>query len=109
MEDCLDVVKQWMTSNCLSMNDTKTEYLPVVTRTATALVDSSVIRVGDVTIIASRSVCNLDVVMDRHLDLKKQVSSIVSVCLFHLRHINRMSRYLPMTTKERVINAIINI
>ena len=107
MEDCLDVVKQWITSNCLCMNDNKTEYLPVVPRTAAALVDSSVIRVGDVTIIASRSVRNLGVVMDRHLDLKKQVSSIVSVCSFHLRHTNRMSRYLPMTTKERVFNAII--
>ena len=89
------------------MNDNKTEYLPAVPRTAAALVDSSVIRVGDVTIIASRSVRNLGVVMDRHLDLKKQVSSIVSVCSFHLRCINRMSRYLPMTTKERVVNAII--
>ena len=45
--------------------------------------------------------------MDRHLDLKKQVSSIVSVCSFHLRRINRTSCYLPMTTKERVVNAII--
>ena len=89
------------------MNDNTTEYLPVVPRTAAALVDSSVIRVGDVTIIASRSVRNLGVVKDRHLDLKKQVSSIVSVCSFHLRRINRMSRYLPMTTKERVFNAII--
>ena len=53
MEDCWDVVKQWMTSNCLCMNDNKTEYLPVVPKTASALVDSSVIRVGDVTIIAS--------------------------------------------------------
>ena len=88
------------------MNDNKTEYLPVVPRAASALVGSSVIRVGDVTIFASRSVRNLGVVMDRHLDLKKQVSSIVSVCSFHLRRFNRMSRYLPMTTKERVFNAI---
>ena len=107
IEDCLDVVKQWITLNCLCMNDNKTEYLPVVPRTAAALVDSIIICVRNVTIIASRSVRNLGVVMDRHLDLKKQVSSIVSVCSFHLRRINRMSRYLPLTTKERVVNAII--
>ena len=64
MEDFLDVVKQWITSNSLCMNDNKMEYLPVVPRTAAALVDRSVIRVGDVTIIASRSVRNLGVVMD---------------------------------------------
>ena len=40
-------------------------------------------------------------------DFKKQVSIIVSVCAFHLRYINEMSRYLPTKTKERVFNAII--
>ena len=67
------------------------------------LVDGSVIRVGDATITASRFVHNLGVV----IDFKKQVSSVVSVCSFHLRHINKMSRYLPMVTKERMVNAII--
>ena len=33
--------------------------------------------------------------------------TIISVCSFHLRHINKMSRYLPMATKERMINVII--
>ena len=107
MEDCLDVVEQWMTSNGLCMKDSKTEYLPVVPKTAAALVVDSVMRVGDATITASRHVRNLGVIIDRHLDFKKQVSNIVSVCAFHLRHINQMSRYLPTTTKERVVSAII--
>ena len=54
MEDCLDVVEQWMTSNSLCMNDSNTEYLPVVPKTAAAFVVDSVIRVGDATITASR-------------------------------------------------------
>ena len=107
MEDCLEAIKQWMTSNCLCMNDNKTEYLPVVPETAAALVVDSVIRVGDATITLSRSVRNLGVIIDRNLDFKKQVSSIVSVCAFNLRHINQMSRYLPIKTMERIVNAII--
>ena len=81
MEDCLDVVKQWMTSNCLCMNDNKTEYLPVVPKTAAALVIDIEICVGDATITALQHVRNLDVIIDRHLDFKKQVLSIVSVCV----------------------------
>ena len=109
MEDCLDVVNMWMASNYMCMNNNKTEYQPVIPKTAaaTALVDGSVIRLGDATITASRCVRNLGVVIDRHLDFKKQVSSIVSVCSFHLRHINKMNRYLPMATKQRVVKAII--
>ena len=95
----------WMAPNYMCMNNNKTEYLPVIPKTAAAT--ALVIRVGDAMITASRFVRNLDVVIDRHLDFKKQVSSIVSVCSFHLRHINKMSRYLPMATKERVVNATI--
>ena len=72
MEDCLDVVKQWMTSNCLCMNDNKTEYLPMVPKTAAAVV-GNVINVGDATITASRYVRNLGVIIDRHFDFKKHV------------------------------------
>ena len=109
MEDCLYVVNIWMASIYMCMNNNKTEYLPVIPKTAaaTALVDGSVIRVGDATITVSRFVRNLGVVIDNHLNFKKQVSTIVRLGSFHLRHINKMSRYLPMATKERVVNAII--
>ena len=100
-----------MASNYMCTNNSSTEYLPVIPKTAatTALFDGSVIRVGDATITASIFVRNLGVVIDRQLDFKKQVSTIVSVCLFHLRHINNMNCDLPMATKERVVNSIINI
>ena len=65
------------------------------------------IRVGVSTITASRCVRNLGVFIDRHLDMKKQVSQTVSACSFYLRHINQISRFLPKPTKERVVNAII--
>ena len=92
----------WMASNYMCMNNNKTEYLPVIPKTAAAIVDGSVIRVEDATITASRFVRNLSVVIDRHLDFKKQVLSVV-----YLRHINKVSCYLIMATKERVGNAII--
>ena len=46
MEDCLDEVKVWMARNYMFMNDGKTQYLPVVHKSADAIVDKSVIRVG---------------------------------------------------------------
>ena len=113
MKDCLDVVKQWITSNFLCMNDNKTDYLHVVPKMAAVLVVDSAIHVGDATITASRYVRNFDVIIDRNLYFKEQVSSIVcafdcqvSVCAFHLSHINQIKRYLPPTTKERFANAI---
>ncbi|KAK2170452.1 hypothetical protein NP493_1152g00011 [Ridgeia piscesae] len=44
---------------------------------------------------------------DRHLDIKKQVSQTISACSFYLRNIKQISRFLPRSTKERVVNATI--
>ena len=107
MEDCLDEVKVWMARNSMFMNDGKTQYLPIVPKSADALVDKSVIRVGTATITASLCVQCLGVCIDRHLDMKKQVSQTISACSFYLRNINQISRFLPRPTKERVVNALV--
>ena len=80
MEDCLDDIKEWMAWNNMCMNDGKTHYLPIPPKSAAALVDGSVIRVGVSIISVSRRVRNIGVFIDRHLDLKKQVSQTVSAC-----------------------------
>ena len=107
MEDCLDEVKVWLARNYMFMNDGKTQYLPIVPKSADAIVDKSVIRVGVATITASLCVQCLGVCINRHLDLKKQVSQTIRACSFYLRNINKISRFLPRPTKERVVNAII--
>ena len=72
MEDCLDEVMVWMARNSMFMNDGKTQYLPIVTKSADAIVDKTVILVGVATITASLCVQCLGVCIDRHLDMKKQ-------------------------------------
>ena len=39
--------------------------------------------------------------------MNSHTSHVISACSYHLRNINHISRYLPPTTKERVINALI--
>ena len=107
MEDYLDEVKVWMARNSMFMNDGKTQYLPIVPKSAGAIVDTSMIRVGVATITASLYIQCLGVCIDRHLDTKKQVSQTISACSFYLRNINEISRFLPRSIKERVVNAII--
>ena len=62
----------------MCMNDGKKQYLPIVPKSAAALVDGNVIRVGVSTITASRCVRNVGVVIDRHLDMKTQMSQPVN-------------------------------
>ena len=44
-ELCLADIKNWLTVNFLSMNDEKTEFLPIVSKSAANLVPSAYIRV----------------------------------------------------------------
>ena len=76
----------------MCMNDGKIQYLLIAPKSAAALVDGSVIRVGVSTITASRCVRNLGVFIERHLDVKKQVSQTVIACSFCPRHINQISQ-----------------
>ena len=93
-------------SNKIPIRKRKT--LPTAPKSAAALFDRSMIRVGIYSITASRCVRNLGVFIDRHLDMKKQVSQTVSACSFYLRHINQISSFfLAKPTKECVVNAII--
>ena len=93
----------------MCMNDGKTQYLPIVPKSADAIVDKSVIPVDVVTITASRCVQCLGVCIDRHLGTKNHdhVSQTISACSFYLPNINQISRLHPRSTKERVVNAII--
>ena len=59
------------------------------------------------TITASLCVQCLGVCIDRHLDVKKQVSQTISACSFYLCNINQISRFLPRPTKERTVKAIL--
>ena len=73
MEDCVDDIKQLMEWKSMCMNGGKTQYLPIAPKSAAALIDGSVIRVGVSTITASRCVRNIGVFIDRRLDKKMQV------------------------------------
>ena len=82
----------------MCMNDGKTQYVPIVPKSADAIVDKSVIRVGVVTVTASRCAQCLGVCIDRHLDMKKQVSQTTIACSFYLRNINQISRFLSVNS-----------
>ena len=69
-------------------------------KSADSIVDKSVIRVGMATITASLCVQCLCVCIDRHLDMKKQVSQTISACSFYLRNINHIGRAILARENE---------
>ena len=94
-----------MTPNYLKMNDQKTEFLPIVPRSARHLLLGLSLTVGDASVAAVSTVRNLGADLTTHMDMTVNTSNIVKSCYFQLHHITRFNRYLPRKTKERVVNA----
>ena len=107
IEQCIDELKEWMTSNYLQMNDSKSEILPVILRHKTDMTLGLRVRVGSDHVTAVRHVKHLGVYLDRHLDMTTQVSRTISTCSFHMRNSSQIIRYLTRPTTERVVNALI--
>ena len=63
------------------MNDSKTQYLPIVPKSAAWLLDEvNVIRIGDDTVTAATTVRNLGVHSGHHLDMNPHISNVISAC-----------------------------
>ena len=77
IEQCIDELKEWMTSNYLQMNDSKSEILPVIPRHKTDMTLGLRVRVGSDHVTAVHHVKHLGVYLDRHFDMTTQVSRTI--------------------------------
>ena len=87
IERCIDDVKDWKTRNYPRMNDTKTEILPVIPKSAFGILRGMRVRVGTDEVSAAKRVRNSGVYLHRHLDMIVQVSRTISICSLHLHNI----------------------
>ena len=88
------------------MNDEKTEFIPVVQKHISAIqfVYSLKILVG---VPAVKQVKNLGFYLRRHLDMTHACVKDLSSVLFTYETFEPGQKYLPKSTKERVVNATI--
>jgi hypothetical protein len=75
MEICVGLVKDWMTSYHLKMNDSKTEILVISTKRALAQVSVPGICIGGQTLDISKSARNIGVVFDSHATMLPHIKA----------------------------------
>lgn len=97
LQNCLNEVKDWLSSNFLNLNENKTE----------------VIVFGkpkhiDLGVPPSSCVKNLGVMIDSSFKLDKQISAVVKASFFQLRLIAKVKSYLPSDQLEKLIHVFIS-
>ena len=103
IEQCVLVIKKWMASNFLKLNDDKTELL-VIHPKHIEIPSLRSIAVGDEVINPSEHARNIGVMLDQNLNMEQEITTIFKSAFFHIR---KVRKYLPQHAAETVVNALV--
>ena len=84
-------MKTWMTANYLKVNDDKSEFMPVVPRSAAHLLEGLTKSIGEIRITAVNNVRNL---IAYHSDMSHNVAILLKSAYFHMYHIGQIWKFL---------------
>ena len=104
IENCIDDVRTWMNQNFLKLNDSKTEFVVVGSKTQIEKVDIEHIRVGESNIVPATSVRNLGVMIDSNLTIDCHVTAMSKAAFCSIRNIGRIRIHLTKDAAETTIH-----
>ena len=107
LEKCITDFKMWMRQNMLKLNDDKTEFLLIGSPYYLNETPCMSINVGDISISSSEVVNNLGAMFDNRLTMEKFVLSKVSSCMFFIRSIARIRKYLTLEAAKLLMHAYV--
>lgn len=108
MKNCTNDLRQWIDTNHLKLNDSKTEYLLIGTKTNLKKAqDLSSITIGSDIISAADCAKNIGAVLDSTLSLSNQVNSITRACYFHLHRIKQIRSFLTQDAAATLVCSLI--
>ena len=99
LQSVIAQVSSWMSSNLLSLNPNKTEFLVIGTpQQLSKLNDPKLILNSDTIITPVTSARNLGIVFDNHLRFEDQITSLSKSCFYHIHDLRRIRDTLDFTT-----------
>ena len=106
VENAIKLVKDWMSSHKLKMNDSKTEVL-VIHPKCNLNSRSPPLTISDIKIRPATSVRNLGVIFDAQCKLENHINNICSSAHLKLYSIGKIRRFLTSSAAERLVHALI--
>ena len=98
-----------MSSNFLSLNPSKTEFLIIgLPQQLSKLVNPTIHLPDNVTLTPVDSARNLGVIFDKHVTFSYHISAITKSCLFHIRDLRRIRNTIDQTTASTIATSLIH-
>ena len=108
MERCIAQIRQWLSQNCLKLNDGKTELMVIGQPAQLKKITSDInITIGDSVISASSSVRNIGAVLDSGLSMDEQIKNICRSCNISLRSLSKIRSCLTEDSATTLTHAFI--
>ena len=108
LSSILDSVHAWLTSNRLSVNPSKTEYLIIGTpQQRSKLTNISSIPFQGTDLTPTDSTRNLGVIFDKELSLKQNISSVCKTSYYHIRQLRQVRSFLDTNYAIVLANSLV--
>jgi len=109
LENTISDVYNWMSSNFLSLNPSKTEFLIIgLPQQLSKLVNPTIHLPDNVTLTPVDSARNLGVIFDKHVTFSQHISAISKSCLYHIRDLRRIRNTIDQTTASTIATSLIH-
>jgi len=107
LSDCLDEVSDWMRSNRLQLNTSKTEILWCSTSRRRHLLPTTAVRIGVDYVSPSSAVRDLGIMIDSDVSMRSHVSRTVSGCFAVLRQIRSIRRSVSVSVFTSLVVSLV--
>ena len=108
-QDTLSNVSDWMSSNMLSLNHSKTQFLIIgLPKQLEKLSDPLLKMSSGLAISPVSSARNLGVIFDSSLSMSEHISAISKSCFFHIRDLRRIRNTLDLQTAKTIATSLIH-
>jgi hypothetical protein len=103
-----DILTDWLSSNRLRLNSSKTQYIWLGTRQQLAKLDLASLSNAFPHISFSSSVRDLGIILDQELSFSKHISTLSRTCFYQLRQLRVVARSLSFSAASALVHAFIS-
>ena len=104
--NCISDIRSWMIKNKLKINDDKTEVLIISSPHAKFSTDIQ-LSIGEAEISPSSSCKSLGVMLDKHMDMEKQIKYVCRSTMYHIRNISAIRQLIPESAAAQLVHSLV--
>ena len=108
LSDCVEAVKDWMSSNRLKLNPSKTEIIWLGSSRRLSHCPTGPLPIAGAWITPSKHVRDLGVIIDSDLSMSTHVRTTIRNCYFHLRQLRLVRHSLTKESAHALVRAMIH-